>query len=210
LVLAACARGPLPLPPAVWMEKPPAFKGLASFRLEAPGKRLSGRAVVLSSGKILYAEGFSLWGAPLFSLWFKPSGFYLVSYPEGQAYEVVLDPPCAEWNALWPYLLQGRLPLALKGKLGEGGSIHLGQGYKLTAEGHPPIFKIFYHQRLLFEEKEGEKEYHFKFPLFHANLRLKWKRKGPLTASEKLPPLPPPPYRKLVLKVGELTAVKAD
>lgn len=210
LFLFACARRPIQPPPGVWTEESPSFKALVTFRVCAPGRKLSGKAVIISSERTLYVEGFSPLGAPIFSLWVQTGGFYLVSYVKGKAYHVVLEPPCPELDRLWSYLIQGKLPSTLQWKVEKRASIRLGQGYKLTVKGQPPVFKISYRKRVLFEEKVSGREFLFKFPLFHASIRFKWKRKEPLLAFENPPSLPVLPYERFTLKVAEFTDIKAD
>ena len=209
-LLFACAKSPLYPPPTVWTGEDPSFMALVALKIRAPGRRFSGKAMILSSKGRLYAEGFSPLGTPMFSLWVESAELYLIHYPDGKAYRLVLDPPCPELNRLWPYLLQGKLPLDLERRVGIRGAIRLAQGYELRVRGQPPVFKISYRKRTLVEIKVGEKEVELKGPPFHTRIRLKWKKKDALRASEEFPSLPTLSFQPLILKVAEIADIKAD
>jgi len=158
--LFSCARPRLGLPP------PPKARDLTAlvrFRLVAPKRRLSGKAVILVRPGELYIEAFSPFGGILFRFWFERG---LVVWEEGVGGPVQglrfrdLPPVLAE--AL-PYLVLGRWPKET--------SLRPGSGYHLksTEEG----WRLTYFQRTLMEILPEVRRIFLSFPSLHVGVELK-------------------------------------
>ncbi|QJA06596.1 DUF3261 domain-containing protein [Thermosulfurimonas marina] len=130
LILFSCARPRIGLPPPPEAES---FAALVRFRLVAPKRRLSGKAVVLIHPGELYVEAFSPFGGALFRFWFEKGRVVWEESPGGPVQAVELQPFPPALVEVLPYLVLGRWPPERSSRLGEG--YHLkpdGQGWRLT------------------------------------------------------------------------------